>query len=119
MSAFANYAEAVICNRLRGTAMLSAPSTLHIATFNGNPTDASPDGTEIINTIRAAGRVTGAFGAPNDGVIKNSAVVDFGAAVALATVSHFALFDAAKAGNLMVYSALTKGAQSVSANTNV
>ncbi|WP_416355576.1 hypothetical protein ACLNGM_15160 [Aureimonas phyllosphaerae] len=119
MSAFSNYLEAAICNWLRGTAMPSAPAALYVALFNGDPTDTGTGGTEVTATIRAAGRVAGAFGAPNDGVIKNSAVVNYGAAAASATVSHFALFDAASGGNLLMYGALTGGAQSIGANTNV
>lgn len=119
MSAFSNYLENAICNWLRGTAMPSAPGALYVALFNGDPTDTGTGGTEVTTTIRTAGRVAGSFGAPNDGVIKNSAVVNFGAANASATVSHFALYDAASAGNLLLYGPLTGGAQSIGANTNV
>lgn len=119
MSAFSNYLENAICNWIRGTAMPSAPAALYVALFNGDPTDTGTGGTEVTTTIRTAGRVTGTFGAPTDGVIQNNAIVNFGSAAGSATVSHFALFDAATGGNLLLYAALTGGAQSIGANTNV
>lgn len=119
MAAFSDYLENAICNWLRGTAMPSAPASLFVALFNGDPTDTGTGGTEVTATIRTAGRVAGPFGAPADGVIKNSAVVSFGAAAGSATVSHFALYDAASGGNMLVRGALSGGAQSIGANTNV
>ena len=50
--------------------------------------------------------------------MSNSAIVDFGAAAARATVKHFGLFSAATSGNLLVSEALA-APQTVSATNPV
>lgn len=85
--------------------------TPFVALFNGNPTSG---GTEVTTTIRPAGRLSASFGAPSPaGTIQNDAIVNFGTAAGAATVTHFAIYDAASAGNLIVFEALTGGTQSV------
>ena len=119
MSAFSDYSEAWICNWIRGTAAPSAPAAVYVALFNGDPTDTGTGGTEVTSTIRTAGRVAATFGAPTNGVISNSSIVSFGAAAGTANVTHFALFDAATAGNEIVSGALSSGSGSVSAGSTV
>jgi hypothetical protein len=53
------------------------------------------------------------------GVLTSNADADFGAAAGAATVSHFGIYDAASAGNLLMYGPITGGAQSIGAGTNV
>lgn len=89
-------------NWLKGTAFPAAPTSVYVALFNGDP---NASGTEVTTTIRTAGRVSVTFGtaAVAGGVasMSNSAPVDFGEAAAGATVTHVALYDAARAGNLL------------------
>jgi hypothetical protein len=102
---FSDYAETAICNWIRNNAAMPAPAQPYCALFSNDPGEAGA-GTEVTTTIRPAGRVAIIFGAPADGVMANSADVDFGAADAGATVTHFAIFDAAADGNMLMYAAL-------------
>lgn len=124
MSGKSNYLEDKVLNwALKGTAMGTAPVTAYVALFNGDPLDTGAGGTEVTTTIRVAGRVAGTFGTitVNAGAdtITNTALIDFGAAAGGATFTHFAIFDAASAGNMLYSNALTGGSQTVSAGTNV
>jgi hypothetical protein len=108
---FSTYFSHKMLNWLRGTALGTAP-TARVALFDGNPTSG---GTEVTATIRPAGRLPLAFGAPaNDTVgrtISQDGEVDFGLADAPATISHLALYDEVSAGNL-----LTSGAAAATRN---
>jgi hypothetical protein len=122
MAALSDVMEARVLNYFRGTAMPAAPSAVYVGLFSSDPTDAGA-GTEVTTTIRPAGRVVAAFGAPTvSGTaqqIANSATVDFGVAAGGATVTHFGVFDAASAGNLLWHAPLTGGAQLVATNNEV
>ena len=113
-----DYLEARISDWLKGTAMPAAPSALYIGLFNGDPTDTGTGGTEVTTLIRLAGRMSASFTRVG-GVLTSSAPVDFGAAAGAATISHFGIFDAVLAGNLLMYGPLTGGAQSIEVGINV
>lgn len=124
MPGFSDYLENKILNYIRGTDMGTAPPAVYVGLFNADPTDAGTGGTEVTTTVRAAGRVAATFGAPAAGTgnarqIANSAIVDFGNAAGAATVSHFGIFDAATAGNLLAAGAVTGGAQSIATGNGV
>ncbi|WAJ26834.1 phage tail fiber protein [Antarcticirhabdus aurantiaca] len=119
VSGFSDFLKAAILNWMRGTAMPSPPASIYVGLFNGNPTDAGSAGTEVTTQIRAAGRVLGAFSAPTDGVIRNTAAVDFGKAANASPLSHFGIFDAASAGNFLMPGPLDGGAKTVGAQTAV
>jgi hypothetical protein len=119
MAGFSDYLELKILNWLRGTAFGTAPSAVYIGLFNGDPTDTGASGTEVTATIRVAGRVAATFAAPSGNSIASNAVVDFGNAAAGATVTHFAIFDAASSGNMLAAAALTGGSQSITTGTAV
>lgn len=118
MVGFSDYLEASVMAWVNGATMPAAPATRYVALFNGDPTDAGSGGTEVTTTVRAAGRVAATF-SRSGGVLTSNADADFGAAAGAATISHFGIFDAATAGNLLMYGPLTGGAQSVGAGTNV
>lgn len=112
MADASDYLETQILNWIKGTTFPAAPSAVYVGLFSSDPTDTGSAGTEVTTTIRAAGRVAATFGANSgtgDGAtsISNSAIVDFGNADAEASVTHFGLFDAASAGNMIVSDALT------------
>lgn len=115
MSGFSNYlADRIINTDLDGA---------FVALFNGDPTDTGSGGTEVTTTIRAAGRVPISLGAPTGSSgtrsAVNDAVVDFGDADgAVASVTHFALFDATTGGNLLASGQLS-APQTIAANNPV
>ena len=118
MSGLSTYTQNAILNWLKGTAMPAAPAGVYVGLFNGDPTDAGSGGAEVTTTVRAAGRVAATFGTITGNTsIANSADVDFGAAAGAATVSHFAIYDAATEGNMLGSAALASS-QSV-ASTNL
>lgn len=124
MTGKSNYLEDKVINwALKATTMGTAPANIYVGLFNGDPLDTGAGGTEVTTTIRVAGRVAAAFGAITTAAgansITNSADIDFGSAAAGATMSHFAIFDAASAGNMLYSAALTGGSQSVSTGTAV
>jgi hypothetical protein len=108
MSKFSNYMEQAICNWIKGTTFPSAPAAVYVGLFSSDPTDAN-SGTEVTTTIRVAGRVAATFGTVTNGVMSNSALIDFGNAAGSASITHFGLFDAASAGNLLVHGPVTGG----------
>lgn len=120
MAGLSDYMEALVLNYMRGVAPATAPTGLFVGLFSSDPTDASTGGTEVTTTIRTGGRVQATFGAPSDTSSKmaNSAAIDFGNAAAGATVSHFAVFDAATGGNKMFSGALA-ASKTINANDPV
>jgi len=105
MAGFSDYLENKVLDHLRGTTY-TAPAGLYVALYSAAPTDAG-GGTEVTTTIRVAGRPAATFGAASAGSMANSALIDFGASAGTATVTHFALFDAASAGNMLAWAAVT------------
>jgi hypothetical protein len=104
---------------LGGNAMPSAPATLYLALFNGNP---KVSGVEVTTTIRAAGRLAVAWTVPavgTDNEITTSLDADFGDADNDATLSYAALYDASTSGNLLASKLLPGGPFSVLAGSSV
>lgn len=117
MSGLSAYTQNAILNWLKGTAMPAAPAAVYVGLFNGDPTDAGSGGAEVTTTVRTAGRVAAAFGSITGNTsMANSADVDFGAAAGAATVSHFGLFSAASAGQLLASGALASSQSIVATN---
>jgi hypothetical protein len=105
MSAMSNYLETALFNEVLRATNYAAPTTVYVGLFTQDPTDAGT-GTEVTGGAYARQAVT--FGAPTDGQGSNSAAVTFPQATAnWGTVSHFGIFDAATAGNLLLHGQLT------------
>lgn len=122
MAGFTDYVENALLNWLKGVTFPAAPAAVYVGLFSAAPSDAG-GGTEVTTTIRVAGRVAATFGSIGAGSgtasqIANNAIVDFGTAAGGATVTHFGIFDAASAGNLLGWAALSTP-QTVSANNVV
>ena len=100
MSAFSNYLELKIAQWVTGSAMGTAPSSVYIGLFNGDPGEAGTTGTEVTTTLKgSATRPAIPLTAATDGsgvtTLKNAANFVFvESASAGATVTHFAIFDA-------------------------
>ncbi len=100
-----NYLEDAILNHVLRNTALTSPTTVYAALYTAAPSDAG-GGTEVSGGGYARQAIT--FGAPSSGAVSNSADVNFGTASAnWGTVTHFGVFDASTAGNLLYWAALT------------
>jgi len=119
MANASDYLEAALLNHVFRNTAYSSPAAVYVGLFDGDPTDDGSGGAEVTTDIDATGRKAATFGAPSGGVITNSADVDFGDADGDADVSHFGIFDAASAGNLLAHGSITGGSQSISTGNAV
>lgn len=101
------YLETALLNWFRGQNFLDTLSGTYVGLFDGDPTDSGLGGTEITEAIRSAGRPAVTFGAVSAGTITNNAEVDFGLSEADAEATHFGVFDAVTAGNMLAHGAIT------------
>lgn len=93
------YSANMLLNLLLRGVTGTAPSSWYVALFVGDP---MADGTEV--SASGYARETVSFTAALNGVVRNSAEVDFGTAGAdWGAISHFAVFDAATDGNMLVH----------------
>lgn len=121
MSAFTDYAENKLCDHLFRAQTFSAPATLYVALFTASPTDAG-GGTEctggdyarvavtcsLTNWSGTQGAGTTAASSGTSGTISNNISVTFPTPTASwGTVVAVGLCDAASAGNLLLYGAVS------------
>ena len=101
MSAMSDYLENEILDHILGTGAYTMPTTVYIGLSTGSFGDDN-SGTELSGSGYARQSVT--FNAASSGTADNSAAVEFPAATASwGTVSHFGVFDALTAGNLLIH----------------
>lgn len=118
MSKFSNYTETnIVQTTLRGEPF-PAPTSVYIALFTADPTDANVTANEVQvaawpayvrrDAADGAAIATG-WTAPADGVSSNAKAVTFPAnnGAGSVTVTHVGLYDAATGGNLLYHAALT------------
>jgi hypothetical protein len=85
---------------------VTRPSAFYIALFTSNPAE-DASGTEVSTSGTAYARQSATFTVSGNEAT-NSAAIEFPTATAsYGTVSHIGVFDAASAGNLIAYAALT------------
>ena len=105
MAAMSNYLENALINEVLRATGYTAPSTVYVALFTSDPTDAG-SGTECSGTSYA--RQSATFAAPSNGASSTSADINFPqAGGSWGTLTHFGIFDALTTGNLLVHGALT------------
>lgn len=105
MSAMSDYLENEILDHILGTGSYTAPTTVYVGLSTGSFADDN-SGTELSGSGYA--RVAATFGAAASGTASNSAAIEFPAATgSWGTVSHFGIFDASTAGNLLIHGAFT------------
>lgn len=105
MSAMSDYLENEILDHILGTGAYTMPATVYVGLSTGSFNDDN-SGTEL--TGNGYARQSISFGAAASGTASNDAAVEFPAATgSWGTVSHFGLFDASSAGNLLIHGALT------------
>lgn len=105
---------------VNGVAMPTAPTSLYLAAFNGNP---KTSGTEVGASIKAAGpRQVVTFATLASGILHlltSNVAVDWGNSENAVTFSHIGLFDASSAGNLLASKAVSGGPISILVNSVV
>ena len=108
MSAASDYLENKVLDHFLGTASTTAPAAVYLALFTSDPTDAG-SGTEVSTSGTAYSRQSIAFSSASSGSTSNSADVEFSQATGsgFGTVTHFGIYDASTAGNLLFHGALT------------
>ena len=120
MAAMSDYLENLLIDFLFRTAGFTKPTALHIALFTAAPSD-SGGGTEVTggsyarvnlapldtNWNATQGGTTGASSGTG-GLTDNAVDITFPAPTAnWGSITHFAVFDAATGGNLLLHGALT------------
>lgn len=105
MSAMSDYLENEILDHILGTGAYTMPTTVYVGLSTGSFGDDN-SGTEL--TGNNYSRVSATFSAAASGTTSNSAAIEFAAATgSWGSVSHFGIFDAASAGNLLIHGAFT------------
>jgi hypothetical protein len=111
MSQASNYLEDELIKHLFRTGSFTKPTVMAVALFTDAPSDSGP-GTEVTGGSYARVDVppldanwTATSG--GDGETDNASAITFTTATAnWGTVTHFALFDATSAGNMLIWGAL-------------
>lgn len=105
MSAMSDYLENEILDHILGTGAYTMPTTVYIGLSTASFNDDN-SGTELSGSGYA--RVAATFSAASGGTTSNSAAVEFAAATgSWGSISHFGVFDASTAGNLLIHGAFT------------
>lgn len=105
MSAMSDYLENEILDHILATGSYTAPTAVYVGLSTASFADDN-SGTELSGSGYA--RVAATFGAAASGTASNSAAIEFSAATgSWGTVSHFGIFDASTAGNLLIHGAFT------------
>lgn len=103
---FTNFLETEILDHVFAGSAYTAPSTHYLALFTAAPGETG-GGTEVSTTGTAYARQSVAFTTTGN-TTSNTAAVEYPTATAsFGTVTHVGVFDAATAGNLMAYAALS------------
>ena len=105
MSAMSDYLENEILDHILGTGAYTMPATVYVGLSTASFNDDN-SGTELTGNNYA--REAATFTAAASGATSNSAAIEFNAATgSWGLVSHFGIFDAASAGNLLIHGAFT------------
>ncbi len=100
-----NFLELKLLDHVLRNVSYTSPSTVYMALYTSDPGEANT-GTEVSGTAYARTALT--VGAASGGQSQNSAAVVFPTAGgSWGTITHFAVFDASTAGNMLIYGALT------------
>lgn len=104
MAEMSNYLENALINGTLRATTYTAPSTVYVALFTSDPTDAG-SGTEVSGGSYA--RQSATFGAPSNGASVTTADITFPTATGnWGTVGWIGIYDALTTGNLLYHSPL-------------
>lgn len=122
MSAMSNYLENKLVDAILRGQTFTSPTNTYVALFTSDPTDAA-SGTEVSGGSYARVGVSGALASwagtqsagsttassGTGGQTSNNSAITWGAAPTAnwGVVTHFAIFDAVSAGNMLFHGALT------------
>ncbi|RJO66392.1 MAG: hypothetical protein C4523_12670 [Myxococcales bacterium] len=112
MAAMSDFLENELIKHIFRTGSFTKPAALHVALFTAAPSDAG-GGTEVSGGSYARAQrdpldANWAATSGTDGHTENVADIVFPAPTAnWGTITHFGIFDAATAGNLLFHGALT------------
>ena len=105
MAEMSNYLENALINVTLRATSYTAPTTVYVALFTADPTDADVTANEVTGGSYA--RTAATFAAPSNGVTTNSADITFPTCTASwGTVSHIGIYDALTTGNLLYHTPL-------------
>ena len=122
MSAMSDYLEGQLIAHIFRTGSFTKPTVLAVGLFTAAPTDAG-GGTEVTGGSYARATLNpldANWAAPSagNGVTSNSSAITFATpSASWGVVTHFGIFDAASAGNLLFWGALTASQTISSGNT--
>ena len=107
MSAMSDYLELKFLDHFTGTASTSAPAAVYLGLSTASMND-DASGTELSGSNYSRKAIT--FAAASSGSIASNAAVEFDAATgSWGTVTHWGIWDASTAGNLLFHGAFTTG----------
>ena len=112
MAKMSDYLEGQLRAHIFRTATFTKPAALYVALHTADPLDdatgAEANYTGYARVARAPLDANWTAASATDGLTDNAAAVTFGACtVGTNTVTHFAIWDALSAGNMLCYGALT------------
>lgn len=98
-----NYAENLVLNWLLTSASATRPSSFYVALSTADPTE---DGSAIAEPADTYARQSATFTVTGNQAV-NASNIEFPEATASwGTITHYALFDAASGGNMLMHGAL-------------
>jgi hypothetical protein len=104
---FSDYAEGAVLDHVFNKTSYIQP-TLYLAVSTANPTDAGTGAAEPVGNAYARVSTIGTDWSRTAAVMSNGVEMAFPEATgSWGTLTHFALYDALTAGNMVVYGALT------------
>jgi hypothetical protein len=105
MSSMSDYLENEVLDHILSVGSYTMPSAVYVGLSTASFNDDN-SGTELTGNNYA--REAATFTAAASGATSNSAAIEFNAATgSWGLVSHFGIFDAASAGNLLIHGAFT------------
>ena len=112
MANFSNYLENAIANWLNGDAMPAATSSLWVALYSSpvvvqNNAATNLIGTRVEVSNWAVTTATGSSDSSDASITNGAEIVMISNSNITATASHFAVYDAVSAGNLLFHGALS------------
>lgn len=107
MGSFSNYLENKLLDHVFKTASYTVPTNIYIALSTADPTDSGGSIAEPVGNNYAR-TVMNSWDAASGGAIANTSQITFPTASgSWGTISHFAIFDASSAGNMLAHGSLT------------
>lgn len=113
MGAASNYLEIELLDHLLNSLSWTSPASIYVALSTADPTEdgsgiAEPADTYARQAVTGSPRFTQGAGGGDEREAANTNNIEFPEATASwGSITHFALFDAASGGNMLIHGALT------------